>query len=250
MVRKAFRFTKEKIFIIIFAFCVIIVLYSLAKIPSNKIRFREWMVNEGINKKSIVEVSEKYDININYPVTKNNKVNKDIKDIVESYIDMIKIDTKYYIPENNDDKFLLNVDYNITRANKDLASMIFLIKYNYLNNEISNIFTRTYNLNSGEIVELKDFFDETVGYFNMICELVKDNLVEKDFADEKVLNYFIDDINYTLENSFDGYSVSSRYLSIYFNSNKIFSKFKNIYEIKIPWEDVSYLLNKNIILAK
>ena len=249
MINRASYFLNQKLMIIIFIFCILIACFSFIKINSNMIIFSEVDIYQDINIESIMYTCEKYDMAIYYPATKSKKINKEIKSVVDIYINNLINETKYFIPQKYDDKINLLIEYKIERINKDIVSFVFFVNYSEGKSTIDNdIITMTYNLKSGRKLKLNNFFDETTNYTYELSDISKESLLKRNDIDQKNLNWFIDDINNSLQNSFDSYSFSYKYLSIYFNGNKISSKCNYIYEIKIPWDRVKHLLKKNVYI--
>lgn len=250
MLIKASKFINNKIFILIFLFCIILVIFSLFTVHSNRIIFTEHDKYEGINTEIVNYNKEKFDIYIKYPTTKNKKVNDKIKEFVNTNVKNVVQNTKFFIPKSSEDKFKLEVIYDVERANEDIISFVFIAN-NYYNNTLNkDIITKNYNLKTGQELNLQNFFDERLGFISVLCSKSKIALLNNETINEKNLNFFIDDISFTSLKSFDGYSFSNTHLAIYFNSNKISSEYTDIYEIKIPWEEVDYLLKENIELMK
>jgi hypothetical protein len=251
MIYKASNYLYQRIFINIFIFCILIICFSLISTNTNNIIFKEWNKYDHINNKTLINSSDKYEMTINYPLTYNRKVNNEIKSLINTYIKKLKYDTKFFTPADENDKFNMKIKYNVERVNQEIVSFIFHINYyyNYSMNSI-DIISRTFNLRSGKELILMDFFDERLGYINVLCNKSKESLINYIGINKKNLNYFIDDISFSLQNSFDAYAFSNTHLIIYFNSNKLSSDFKDIYEIKIPWIEVEHLLKDNIIINK
>lgn len=246
MLYKASNFFINKIFIFIFLFCIILVIFSLNTVYSNRIIFAEYDKYEGINTEIVSLNKEKYDIYIKYPTTKNKDINNKVKEFVNNNIKRIVNNTKFFMPKSTEDKFKLKINYEIKRANEDIVSFIFLVN-NYYNDTLNNdIVTKTYDLSNGQELNLQSFFDERLGFTNILCNKSKTALLNNKTINDKNLNFFIDDISFTSIKSFDGYAFSNTHLSIYFNSNKISSEYTDVYEIKIPWNEVEYLLKENV----
>jgi len=249
MINKVSYFLNQKLLIIIFIFCIFIVCFSFIKVNSNRIIFSETDIYQDINIESIIYSCDKYDIAANYPTTKNKKINKEIKSIIDKYINKLENETKYYIQKDSDDKFNLLVKYETQKINNYIISFIFLVNYSHGNSIIDNeIITHTYNLKQGKKLELHDLFNQSTNYIIELCNISKETLLKNNTIEQKNLNWFIDDINNSLERSFDGYSFSNKYLILYFNSNKISSKYTDIYEIKIPWNHITELLKTNVYI--
>lgn len=247
MIKKIHSFFYQKILIIIFIFCIFVVCFSLMKNASYKISFSKVEIFKDINVESVMNTCEKFDVVAYYPVTKNKRVNKELKSFVDMYINKLLYDAKYYIPINLDDKLNLLIEYKVEKANNDIASFIFKIYYSQGKSFIrSDIFTMTYNLNSGKRLYLNNFFNEKTNYIYELSEISKNNISKISHINKKIINWFIDDINTSFQYSFDGYSFSNSYLTIYFNSNKISSNLNNIFEVKIPWENIKHLLKSNV----
>ncbi len=247
MIKRIHSFFDQKILIIIFIFCIFVVCFSLMKNTSNKITFSNVEIFKDINVESVMNTCEKFDVAAYYPVTKNKKVNKELKALVDMHINKLEYDSKYYMPKNLDDKLNLLIEYKVEKANNDIASFIFKIYYSQGKSFIRyDIFTMTYNLNSGKRLYLNNFFNEKSNYIYELSEIAKAYISKINDIDKKITNWFIDDINTSFQYSFDGYSFSSSYLTIYFNSNKISSKLSNVFEVKIPWENINHLLKSNV----
>ncbi|MBP1924935.1 hypothetical protein J2Z76_000792 [Sedimentibacter acidaminivorans] len=250
MIKKAHSFFNQKILVIIFIFCIFVACFSLMKNASNKITFSNVEIFKDINVESVMNTCEKFDVAAYYPVTKNKKVNKELKALVDMHINKLEYDAKYYIPKNLDDKLNLLIEYKVEKANNDIASFIFKTNYSQGKSFIrSDIFTMTYNLHSGKKLYLNNFFNEKSNYIYELSEISKDYLKSINDIDKKIVNWFIDDINTSFQYSFDGYSFSSSHLTIYFNSNKISSNLSNVFEVKIPWENIKHLLKSNVYTA-
>lgn len=249
MINKASNFLNQKLLLLIFAYCIIIACFSFIKTNSNIIIFSETDINQDINIESIVYTCEKYDITIYYPATKNKKINKEIKYSIDKYIYKLENETKYYIKKDSDDKFNLHIEYETKKINKDIVSFIFFVNYTQGKSIIdSEIITKTYNIKQEKKLELHNLFDQNTNYIFELCNISKETLLKNSAIEQKKLNWFIDDINNSLDKSFDGYSFSNKYLFLYFNSNKISSKYTDIYEIKIPWDNITHLLKKNVYI--
>ncbi len=220
------------------------------KNSSNKIIFSSEDIYQDINVESIMNVCDKYNLVIYYPETKNKKVNKELKSVVDLYINQIEHDSMYYIPEESNDKLDLLIEYKVEKVNKNIVSFVFTSNYSHGKSFIhTDIITMTYNLNTGKRLHLNNFINKKSNYIEELCEISKDYLLKINDKDKKIINWFIDDINNSFQYSFDGYSFSSSFLTIYLNSNKISSEFSDIYEIKIPWEKIRHLLNNNVYIT-
>lgn len=246
MINKAFNYINQKLLIIIFIFCILIVCISLIAVYSNRIIFTETDRFEGIEIETVMNTCEKYNAAIYYPTTENNIVNRKIKDFIDTYIIKIENDTKYYTPKDENDKFNLLIEYEIGRVNKDIISFIFVINYSYKSAYDTEIITRSFNLKSGKELTLDDFFDKGSDYSSVLCHKAIEFMKGNKEINDRLLNWFVDDINNSSLNSFDGYSFTNTHLSVYFNSNKLSSSYNEIYELKVYWEDVRKLLKKNI----
>jgi len=251
MINKVSNFLTQNLLIIIFVFCILITCFSIVKTNSNIIILSETGIYQDINIKSIIYTSEKYDMTLYSPITKNRKINREIESVLNVYICKLKHETMYFMPKKDNDKLKLLINFKSEEINTDIVSFIFLVNYSQGKSTInSDIITLTYNLKSGKKLYLKNFFDNNKNYISTLCQKSKEYLITRNDIDEKILNWFIDDINNSLENSFDGYAFSNKYLSIYFNTNKISSKHNDVYEIKIPWDEVKQLLKKNVYIKR
>lgn len=247
MINKTFNFLNQKLLIVIFAFCIFLSCLSFFITYSNRIVFSSNNKYEPLKNETISYDCEKFNIFINYPTTQNKKVNEKIKNFVISKFNEVESDTKYFIPNNMQDKFKLIIRYSTQRVNENIASFIFIIHYyNSSDFDKTEVVTLNYDLKCAKIINLNSFFEENSSYKVTLCDISKDHLLMNHDIKQKVLNYLLDDISNSSINSFDGYAFSNTHLSIYFNTNKISSKYDDIYEIKIPWVDVKHLLKKNI----
>jgi peptidoglycan/xylan/chitin deacetylase (PgdA/CDA1 family) len=95
-------------------------------------------------------------INVNYPRTKNQAVNKELKDFALQMIDDFKEESAKQPHINNE----LNVSFKTYRLNDNIVSFAFrrfVSLHNTANN--SDIFiTQTYNLKNGQNYQLSDVF--------------------------------------------------------------------------------------------
>jgi hypothetical protein len=247
LVNKIYDFLKNNLFIIIFLSCICIVIFSFAIIYKSQIVISPYQSNDIITK-TYLTTNEKYDIEIYYPSTKYKTVNKEIITLINPYIEKLKVDTKYFVPVNINDKFKLKINYELRRVNKNIVSIVLKSNYSYGNSlnsiEITSV---TYNLNTEKKLLLNDFFDERFAYIKFLCDESKSALLNNKTISEKTLKFFLDDISNSYQNSFDSYAFSDTHVCIYYNANKLSSKYNDIYEIKIPWENVKHLLKENII---
>lgn len=247
MINKTIKFINQKLLLIIFAFCISVAVFSFYIVYSNRIIFADIDKNSSIKTEFFSENNVKYNISINYPLTENEKINKKIKSYIENYIESVKRDTKFFIPSSTKDSFNLKINYETERVNEKIASFIFFADYEN-NNDFKKheIFIINCNLKNGKTVDLSNFFGKNSEIKKALCIISKEYFQNIDNIDNKIRSYFIDDISYSAQNSFDGYSFSNNYISIYFNSNKISSAYEEIYEIKVPWDSVKDLLKHNI----
>ncbi len=246
MINKTFNYINQKLLIIIFIFCIIIVCISLITVYSSRIIFTEIDRFEGIEIETVMNTCEKYNAAIYYPTTENNLVNRKIKSFIDTYIKRIENDTKYFIPNDDNDKFNLLIEYEIGRVNKDIVSFIFVINYSNKTASDTEIITKNFNLKSGKELTLDDFFDKGSDYSSVLCRKAIEFLQSNKEINDKQLNWFVDDITNSSLNSFDGYAFTNTHLSVYFNSNKLSSSYNEIYEFKVYWDDVKEFLKKNI----
>lgn len=251
MINKAFNILNQRILIIIFSFCILTVCFSIAAVYSNRIIFAETDKFEDTEIESVMSTYDNYNVVAYYPLTKNHKINEQIKSFMTSYIKQAENDAKYYMPKSKDEKLNLLIEYDFERINKDIVSFVFVIYYTD-NNSINryDIVSKCYNLKNGKSISLKNFFEKNSDYLTVLCEKSKEYFLNNKNLDSRVSGYFIDDISNSGAESFDGYSFSTDYLSIYFNSNKISSKYNQIIEVQIPWSDIKHLLKKNIYLLE
>ena len=250
MLSKLYEFLNRKIFIIIFISCIFIVFASFVIIYKGQIVIYNYQ-SDDIFTKTYMTKSEKYDIEIYYPSTKNKKINEEINSLINTYIEKLKLDTKYFVPskDNTEEKFKLKISYELGRVNKDIVS--FIIKSNYSYDKTLNsmdIKSVTYNLNTGKKLALNDFFDERYAYIKFLCDQSKSALRSYKNINQKSLKFFLDDISNSYQNSFDSYAFTDTHISIYYNANKLSSAYEDIYEIKIPWGNVKHLLKENVVL--
>lgn len=250
MINKAFNILNQKILIIIFSFCIFTVCFSIAAVYSNRIIFAETDKFEDMEIESVMRNYDNYNVAAYYPITKNRQVNRQIKDFIMSCVSQAENDARYYMPKSKDEKLNLLIEYNFERINKDIVSFVFVVCYTD-NKSINryDIASASYNLKSGKAVSMKSFFENS-DYTAALCEKSKEYFLNNSSLDSKVSGYFIDDISNSGAGSFDGYSFSRDYLSIYFNSNKISSKYQQIIEVQIPWSSLKHLLKKNIYLPE
>jgi hypothetical protein len=246
---KIFDCLGRNISLLVFIFCLTVACFSLFTVLSSKIILEECSENENIYKKTAAFTDYRYNISVTYPLTENKNVNKKILDFISGKVKSAKNDSKYFLPKSEKDKLSLTVNFSTTRANSNIVSFIYFINYSdgssFFRRDIE---TATYNLKTGRELTLTDFFDERLGFVNVLCSKSRESLLNNPNVSDKNLAFFIDDITFSLQNSFHGYSFSNDCIHIYFNSNKISSKLTDIYEIKIPWEDVKHLLKENIMI--
>jgi len=247
MIKKIHSFFIPSILIVIFVFCIFVVCFSLMKNASNKIIISNVDIYKDIQVESLMNTCEKYDMAIYYPITKNKTVNHALMLYINRSVEELQYESMYYIPKNSNEKLNLLIEYKVEKANNNINSFIFTSNYCQGKSIIySKICTQTYNISTGERIYLSDFFEEKNNYITELCDISRNYLLNDYKLNKKITNWLVDDINKSLQCSFDGYSFSSSYLTIYFNSNKISSKLTDIYEIKIPWEKISHLLKSNI----
>jgi len=247
LVHKIYDFLKNKLFIIIFLSCICIVFFSFAIIYKSQIVISPFQ-SDDIFTKTYITTSEKYDIEIYYPSTKIKNANEEIIALINPYIEKVKVDTKYFIPANANDKFKLKINYEVGRVNKNIVSLVLKSNYSYENSlNYIDITSVTYNLKTKKKLLLNDFFDERFAYIKFLCDESKSALLNNKNISEKTLKFFLDDISNSYQNSFDSYAFTDTHILIYYNANKLSSKYNDIYEVKIPWENVKHLLKENII---
>lgn len=103
------------------------------------------------------EVEEEYEINIYYPYTTDEDLNKYINTKIERYIKDIKYQANRYEKEVSKGKYILNISFDVTKGNQNYISFVFYIKQDikYLHaNEY--VFVVNYDKNRKKIILQED----------------------------------------------------------------------------------------------
>lgn len=140
---------------------------------------------EGINIISHIEYEDYYVLGVHYPVTNNQKINSEISELAYNHITEFKSDAEEFFtgPEPpggfSSWKYELNIDYDIHRFSSEIFSFKFDV-YMYTGgaHSIHEIITKSFNLESGEKLKLRDLFKEGSEYLNVISNLSYTQLIE------------------------------------------------------------------------
>lgn len=165
---------KNKIKNFVIAFLLLIVTYLVIiyisesdrtfdkNLPvSNMQNTQEGIINELLKEEyviqNIAEEEDGYEINIYYPFTKDDTLNKHIKTRLELYIKDIKFQASKYDSEVQKEKYKLDITFDVTSGNNGYISYIFTViqdvKFMHPN---EYIFVINYDKNSSKVITQED----------------------------------------------------------------------------------------------
>ena len=188
------------------------------------------------------KIAKNYYIAMHYPTTNKQKINQDISAFINTEIDSFKEIYSTYKPENEDEKMVLSLDYESTAVANKYISVIFYRAIAQQNEALNYqmIATRTYDLETGEIVDLDVIFQGA--YLEKIAGICRNEWKLK--SGEPLLfssKYFIDGTAATIDN-YEYYIFSDQVLRVYFEPAQVFNAETTVTYVDIPIFELAYFL--------
>lgn len=177
---------------------------------------------------SIFVENEFYTIDVKYPCTSFENLNKITENLIYPYIDNFRqqIDSK---AENT---YKLSIQYETIKYSDDMFNFKFDI-YDFRDTESFNIETVTFDLSTGEQILLENIFKPEIDYVNIISQKVPLEILAKNpiLTKSKLSHFTVDKQNltiYTQINSNDIQSFKVPFNSVFNNLQSSFiSKIEN-----------------------
>lgn len=134
-------------------------------------------------------------VNIKYPITKNELVNQMIKQYVDDTYDAFKTVSNH--DETDSDE--LNLSYEVVPYNESIVSFNFTNYENHksLAHGVGGVTSFTFDMNTGNVVQLKDLFESTDMYTHFTASLkeqIKTIVSDSDDEEPYLNNEEIDEL--------------------------------------------------------
>ncbi len=211
--------------------------------------------NELSTKKTQEEINEETEnilINVVYPITDNEKVNKTVKDFIDQQIKEFKQDAPAIDENSINMQNTLYINYsNTSLYNKgEVQSFKFDIS-TYTGGAHPNTFshTFTFEMNSGDLINLSDIFNKNENYLETLSKITSDNLKSQlikgdspDFIAET-----IESGTEPTEENYKNWVFDNNYLTIHFDPYQVASYAEGPQMVNIPLSDLSDILNSKYI---
>lgn len=195
---------------------------------------------DGIEIVSVLK-SEEFKIAAHYPKTENDKVNKALKKFVS---DKIKEFENSCLEENTQGE--LNLEFEVYRYAHGVVSFKFEThsKKDNEEKEVHFIETKTYDLNSGELLQLEDIFESDT-YLNTLSQKAFDYLKELEvYKYSPVQTQLLKKGLEPDKENFQKFALCNSKLILYFDEDQISSGDNPIHWVEIPLDEVKNQFKK------
>ena len=228
----------KKRIIFIFAFILIITVFtlitikieSMLNIPNVK---KEDIVKYTIN--TIKEENDKYDLKAYVPETQYEELNLAITNITNSYIESFKNQLPYL---SQDKKYYLNITFE-TYNKGDYISFLFLIKQNLgcLHDE-KYISTINYNKKENKIITLYDLIKKDEELLNKLSSLSYQAICNNNDIDSTKNEDFIKEGTTPLYKNFENFIINKNSLDVYFNEYQVLPYYYGAIRVEIGYDEI------------
>ncbi|MEG0873201.1 MAG: RsiV family protein [Clostridia bacterium] len=183
----------------------------------------------------IKEDNEKYSIQIYYPITNYEELNKEVNENIQEYIKQLK---QYYQSHNTqiNEKFILNAKFD-KYLYGDYISFVFFLDIDVLGvHPIHDIFTITYDTKVNKIVKIEDLVDKNKNILSILSKYTYNSLKEN----EKIKQYNSIDMlkqgtDKKLEN-FEDFVFDREGLKIYFENYTVAPYAAGEFFVIVPYD--------------
>ena len=211
---------------IVFFFVILITIFIIYKESNLELKAAG-------NVDNIVIKDNRFDININYPITEYNKLNEEITNTINKYREEFYIELK-----DVSDKSYYTMDINYKEYSyQNYISIIFYVEtYTGGAHPSHQIKTINYNYVKNELITIQTLVNNNTDILNTLSILSRDYLGKiKIFSDEGIYSMMILGTEPTIDN-FKNFIFTSDGLMIIFERYQIASYYFGEYNITIPYE--------------
>ena len=248
-VRRKLRIDRLAILMLAVVLLIVTVnfLFSLIlkkdKLPESLSTSRYHMHEIG-NAGRLQKIKKNYIVAIHYPSVKNKTINQDIAMTINSEMERFEETYKDYKLTGKDDKMMLVIDYETTVVGDQYMSVVF---YKAIGNEISQLdyqlcLTKTYNLKTGNVVELEEIFKGN--YLQKIAAIARSE-IRKQATDTSLTSSELFFQGTTAENNnYQHYILKDNVLRIYFEAGQVLEGGTSATQVDIQISDLSFYLKE------
>lgn len=198
---------------------------------------------EGIDKNLLVETGPQYAINVQAPVTRSAKINKDIDGIITEQINMFIENASQPVEEDWGDSQLI-IEYETHYYDDTHVTFVFKVYYYMAGAAHGNSYsiTRTYNLVTGEKIELADLFAPGSDYLGRLSQLSRRALASSGQLGEDYDQDWVEEGTAPLEENFARFVPLPNGLMLIFDPYQIGPWAIGEQRVTIPWSDLQDIL--------
>lgn len=225
-------------FLICFTFLLFLHTCTLIQ-NNNKKDYLVFNENNNITVKEYKDKNENWKINIKYPTTKYDTLNKKIDSVINNYLKDFNSDVKNaleYISQGH--TFTLNIDYKIYEYSKYISIVFFTSFYtggahpNYL------IKTLIFDTKSNQFITINNLIEKNNKIIDKLSNYSRNKLLANPlFKDEIVKKMMLEGTTPSIEN-FSNLVFTSDGIMIFFERYQIAPYYYGDYHIVIPYQDI------------
>lgn len=180
---------------------------------------------------------DEYQVSFQYPQTKNDKVNKDIKGFVDKTITDFKTEAEKR-PQVNQWDDELHGTFTTSGLAPNVLSVKFMINEFFTDNSdpVHDLHTMLYGLEKGESFVLADIFEDDSDYLEKISGLITEELQEDDSVTDKSK---IDKAASAKDGNFDLFTLDEDSVEFYFEEGVLAD---SSMKVDIHYSEVSDIL--------
>lgn len=197
---------------------------------------------------SIIEYEDYYNLAVHYPIAENSEINQEIADILRPLVEEVRSDSETFFTTFDDSdhpiqwKYELNVDFKLYQPNEDYASIAFeVLNFSGASVNVQYI-TRTFDLETGAVVELSDVFIEGADYLNRISEYARGYFTEDIIGQAYHEEMLISGTEPVAEN-FSSFVLNKEGIIFFFPKYSIAPGAAGSFQMTLPYEEVMDILN-------
>ncbi|WP_432666705.1 polysaccharide deacetylase family protein [Wukongibacter baidiensis] len=205
---------------------------------------------EGIDIESIIEYGDYYVLGVHYPITTNHEINEEVSKINQDHISNFKKDASEFFegtpPEGGFSSWVyeLNIDYNVFRSSDEVVSFKFDVhSFTGGAHSIHEIYTKTYNLDTGYEFMLNDVFKKDSDYLNILSKISSKQLTESGRLGDYVNEDWIKDGTSPSVENFKHFVLTNNSIIFHFSEFQVAPWVAGPQYVEIEYEELKNILS-------
>jgi hypothetical protein len=203
----------------------------------------------------ILEETDVYQASGTYPITGNEFIDFDFKDLIVEQLDYFKemanANADYPPFVDSDTRYYFNSTYVVTSTSDIVKSYVFTInQYSGGAHGMQNIYTKTYNLDTQELYTIEDILVNGSADLPQLAEIVRQN-IESQFSEEDVESFqdmLMDGTSYSDGSAnFETFALDESSITFYFPPYQVAPYAVGTVTAYIPFSEISDIIKPEFI---